>query len=117
MWGIETEPPEFCPQSTGPEQNGLLFGSWFATCMDSGCVFSRPPDEIVIRTFTTIPGVTTEQSYFLFTKSLEALAYLANFIGKDYNSRNRHLGFQEHGSLWGVAGAMTSMVTHLVRPG
>ena len=60
--------------------------------MDSGCVFSRPPDGIVIRTFTTNPGVTPEQSYFLFTESLETLVYLANFIGKDYSSRTQTLG-------------------------
>ena len=29
------EPPEFCPQSIGPKQNGLLFGSSFVACMDS----------------------------------------------------------------------------------
>ena len=53
---------------------------------------SRPPDGIVIRTFTTNPGVTPEQCYFLFTESLDTLAYLANFIGKDYSSRTQTLG-------------------------
>ena len=89
------EPPEFCPQSIGPEQNGLLFGSSFVACMDSDCVFSRPWDGIFIRTFTTIPGVTPYHSYFLFTKSLETLAHLANLIGKDYSSRTKTLGVSE----------------------
>ena len=89
------EPPEFCSPSIGPEQNCLLFGSLFVACMDSGCVFSRPPDGIVIRTFTTIPGVTPYHSYFLFSKSLETLAHLANLIGKDYSSRTKTLGVSE----------------------
>ena len=86
------EPPESVLNPLGLNKMACCLKALFVACMELHCVFSRPRDGTVIRTFTTIPGVTPEHSYFLFTKSLETLAHLANLIGKDYSSRTQTLG-------------------------